>query len=256
MAQNNFRLTQKDDRSFELTGTVAKSEIDTFKAQALSKLQKELNLPGFRPGKAPLNVVAQNYDESTVFSETINIGLTAIYRQLIDKFELKPIVPPTIDFKSPPSPTADTWEVIITSCLEPTVALSPKYMDLIKKLKKDKDQQKNVDTIMALIEKNATLVFPQPLLDHEWEHYQQDNKLDPTHSEPMKKEYGDQLRRQWLLNLALNAIGQEHKINLTPEDLQNVQLPADLVKSNPQMAVHLLLQDKIVKFLIENIPQA
>ncbi|MFA6602515.1 MAG: trigger factor family protein [Candidatus Shapirobacteria bacterium] len=256
MAFDNFRLTQKNDRSFELTGTVTKSEIDGFRQQALAKLQKELNLPGFRPGKAPLNMVASNYDESTIFSETINIGLTAVYRQLIDKFELKPIVPPTIDFKSPPSPTSDSWEVIITSCLEPTVTLTPNYLTQIKKLKKDKDQQKNVDTIMALIEKNSTLVFPQPLLDHEWEHYLEDNKIDPAKAKDLKNDYGDQLKRQWLLNLALNAIGQEHKINLTAEDLKNIQLPADLVKSNPQMAIHLLLQDKIVKFLIENIPQA
>jgi trigger factor len=61
------------------------------------RLSHETKIPGFRPGKAPYNIVVQKFGEEIVFQETLDDLGQEIYRQALDQSELEPYGPGSLN---------------------------------------------------------------------------------------------------------------------------------------------------------------
>jgi trigger factor len=64
--------------------------------KTISEIGKKAKIPGFRPGKAPKNIVAKHY-EGEVHSETLNRLISTSYLQAIKDNNMKPVDMPVID---------------------------------------------------------------------------------------------------------------------------------------------------------------
>ncbi|MFH0912071.1 MAG: trigger factor [Patescibacteria group bacterium] len=64
--------------------------------QAADKLSEGLNISGFRPGKAPLEVVINKVGETRVVSEAAEIAINKFYLIALQEHQLLPIVQPKI----------------------------------------------------------------------------------------------------------------------------------------------------------------
>ena len=74
------------------------SELDTLINNKINEILPTVTLPGFRKGKAPVNIVKKKY-ETNVLSEVIEKLIQDKTRNLLDKKKLKPARKPRIDIK-------------------------------------------------------------------------------------------------------------------------------------------------------------
>ncbi len=65
--------------------------------QAFLKLRKQINVPGFRRGKAPRKMIETLYGESIFYDDAFEILFPDAYRAAIKEYDLKPVDQPQID---------------------------------------------------------------------------------------------------------------------------------------------------------------
>ncbi len=88
------------DTKFKLTISADLKFLDGLKVQTLRHLgAKHVKLPGFRAGKAPLNLVEKQVDSSLLQQEFLEEAINKLYSQAIRAEGLRPIVSPTISIK-------------------------------------------------------------------------------------------------------------------------------------------------------------
>ena len=66
--------------------------------QAVEKLSKDMKVPGFRPGKAPRNIVEQKFGSKTILEEAGGMAIQKDYIQILEKEKLDVIGRPQAEF--------------------------------------------------------------------------------------------------------------------------------------------------------------
>ncbi len=82
-----------DDRQVQLTVEVPDDRLRAAMRTAARRLSKRTKIPGFRPGKAPFDIVLRKFGDETVFEEALDDLGQDVYRQAIDQAELEPYAP-------------------------------------------------------------------------------------------------------------------------------------------------------------------
>lgn len=110
-----------EDRQAKITVEYTTEEFESYKRRAAKKISKNAKIPGFRPGKAPYNVVLNHYGEGTILQEAIDILLDDDYGNILDEAEIEPsgvgnlekiesYNPPKFVFMVPLEPIVDLGE--------------------------------------------------------------------------------------------------------------------------------------------------
>ncbi len=79
-----------------LTVTIAGEVLASAEARAARKLAGELKIKGFRPGKAPRQVVEKMVGPATLRSEAVDIALPGVVAEAIEEAGLEPATPPRV----------------------------------------------------------------------------------------------------------------------------------------------------------------
>ena len=88
--------TKKDKRKnaeVSITGTLPKERIAAETGKALSRIQKEIALPGFRKGHVPLEKVKEYVGEKALWKEAAESALKAEVENILKEHEVLPIMP-------------------------------------------------------------------------------------------------------------------------------------------------------------------
>ena len=80
-----------------MTLHIDESELESAKSAAARKLAGQMKVPGFRPGKAPRQVVERMVGEETLRREAIDEALPELVGAAILETELVPATPPHIE---------------------------------------------------------------------------------------------------------------------------------------------------------------
>ena len=80
-------------RSFEVEIPV--EEVEKVRQRVAESIRQKVRLPGFRPGKAPTNMVESRFD-SDIRQEVLEQLLPQAFRARVDKDELKVVGQPNI----------------------------------------------------------------------------------------------------------------------------------------------------------------
>jgi len=109
----------RDDHQIRL---IAEVEPDTFqqtKRRAARKISQETKIPGFRPGKAPYDIVRRVAGEDTIEKEAISILVDEVYPKAIQEAGVEPYGPGILDEIVSQDPV--TFAFVVP--LSPTVTL-------------------------------------------------------------------------------------------------------------------------------------
>lgn len=65
--------------------------------KAFNNLAKNVSIPGFRPGKAPMHLIKGHVDQSRVFNDAVNGVLNPVYEDILKNEDIQPAARPTFD---------------------------------------------------------------------------------------------------------------------------------------------------------------
>jgi trigger factor len=86
-----------ENRQVEITVEIPDESLQTAMRSAARRLSRNTRISGFRPGKAPYQVIVNKLGEDAVFEEALDSLGQEIYRQALDQSDLQPYAPGSLD---------------------------------------------------------------------------------------------------------------------------------------------------------------
>ncbi len=108
----------RDDHQVTLTVEVEPERFESAKRRAARKLSRKTKIPGFRPGKAPYDVIRSFLGEGAIVEEAVEILIDEVYPEALKEADIEPAAsgalediasldPPTFVFVVPLRPEVD-----------------------------------------------------------------------------------------------------------------------------------------------------
>lgn len=134
-----------------LTITVTPDELKAAELVALTKIAKDLKVPGFRKGKVPANVVAKHADPQLVGQQTLEDALSKAVADAFAAEKLQALDRPEVEVKKyvPGKELEFTAEVEVM----PKIKLGD-YKKLKAKAQVEKPTQKDIDDLIVRMQEN------------------------------------------------------------------------------------------------------
>ena len=144
-----------EDHQMKVIAEFEASALEKYKHQAARKIANKSKIPGFRPGKAPYDVVLRVYGEEAVSDEAVELMVEEIYPQMLTEAKIEPAAPGSLQDIERGDPLKFTFVVP----LEPTVDLAG-YKDLRKKYTLKPVAKKEVDEFIERLKRNYATAEP------------------------------------------------------------------------------------------------
>jgi len=245
-------VTNQDGWKRVLDIELPKDKVEAEFDSTYKKYQSKAKISGFRPGKAPLEVVKSHYKEQ-IFGDVLESLLVRGYQEALDQTQLRPIGSPVVkDIQFEPGlPLKFTAEVEV----QPEITVKDyKGIPLVKKVEEVKDEQVD-QTIEYLREKNAELRPVEReaqekdivIVDFE-ESFPENNQIKKEKFENQMLELSEKtLLKDFLTNLVGLKIGEEKNFEITyPDNYPNPQLAGQKVSYRVKVKE---IKEKILPFL-------
>lgn len=142
-----------DNHTARLTVAVDPNRLDSAMRQAARQIAKKGRIPGFRPGKAPYDVVVRLFGREYVMSEALDKLGNDIYREVLDEAEIEPYAPGSLEDIN----EDDGLKLTFVVPLRPTVDLGD-YRDLRLDYELEEVTDKMVDEAMENLRQNQAVV--------------------------------------------------------------------------------------------------
>lgn len=95
----NIVLDKKENNKVSFTVEIDAKDFSKAVQGAYLKNRKYFNLPGFRKGKAPRQIIEMNYGPEVFYEDAINEILPEAYEKAIDELKLEPVDQPEVDIE-------------------------------------------------------------------------------------------------------------------------------------------------------------
>jgi trigger factor len=92
-----IQTTEDERRQLTVTIEVDESRVQKAMQAKARELSREIQLPGFRPGKAPYDVVVRRIGEDTLRGEAIEDLVQPVFEEALNQAELDPYAQPSLD---------------------------------------------------------------------------------------------------------------------------------------------------------------
>lgn len=119
----NIEKNIREDHQAELTVEVDAERMETMKRRAARKLAERGKIPGFRPGKAPYDMIRRHFGDEAVVERAIDLLVDEIYPEVLKQSEIEPAAagslekivsmdPPKLVFRVPMAPAVDLGDYL------------------------------------------------------------------------------------------------------------------------------------------------
>lgn len=223
------------------------SEIEDNYKKALDKLAKEIEIKGFRKGKAPLKLIEKQIDKNKIYEQVIKDIIPSSYTKILAENNLNPIITPKIELIK--AKENEDWKVKMLIFEKPKVDLG-NYKKIvsetrlkdklwipgksIKEDKKDEDKTKKLDIILKELLKEIKIDLASELVEDEVNKMlsklvDQTQKIGLTieqylqskeqTSQQLRQAYQQQAEESLKLEFILEEIAEEEKIVVDQKDI-------------------------------------
>src|SRR3989338_5787849 len=128
----SYKKEKLPKNTSQLIIDVPSLDIKKEEGEAFSRLQSQLTVEGFRPGKAPKDIAEKHISKDALYQELAQKLISRIYREIIAKESLKPIISPKVDLVK--AKEDEDWQIKITLAEKPVVEIGD-YKKIIKEVK-------------------------------------------------------------------------------------------------------------------------
>ena len=148
----------RDDHQMKVVAEFEAETLEKYKRQAARKISQRAKIPGFRPGKAPYEVILRFYGDEAIIDEAKGLLVDEAYPKILDEAKIDPAAPGTLEEITVGDPIKASFLIP----LEPTVEIGD-YLTLRKKYSLKSLPEKKVDEFIARMQKNYATAEP---VDH------------------------------------------------------------------------------------------
>ena len=238
MTKITHAVAKSDDGTVQITFTIPYSIVKESQNKVVEDFAKTAEIAGFRKGKAPIDKVKEKIEPNTLIEKSLGQILPKALGEVITQNKLKPAIYPK--FEVIKANTDEDWQVRAITCELPEVNLGD-YKKIIKEeshsvpsdgTSRDKKEQEVIKTLLNAVEINV----PKILVDEEvnsrlsnlLERIEKlgltlEGYLASTGKTPqaLREEYGTQAKNTITLDLILNKISTEEKIQISEEQIND-----------------------------------
>ena len=217
------KIERKDTGNVEITYTILSDMISHTKEEVIKELGKDMTIPGFRKGMAPVSKVESAISQGKLNEHILSHILPSAFADSVKEHHLKPAMYPK--FEAVKIGQGSDWEIKAITCELPEVNLK----DYKKKLK-----SKTTDEAVKELPEIIDLKIPQLLVDEEVDErlsqllarieklgLQLEGYLRSVGKtvEQLRDEYQKQSHDAISLELILNEIANEEKIDVSEKEV-------------------------------------
>lgn len=248
-------LSKTEDGTITITIDLPWTDIRKAYDGMVARLLQEVEVKGFRKGKAPYDLAVKQLDKNKVYEEVLKDLLPKIYSDAISTHKITPIVSPEI--KLIKAKEGEDWQFTAKTCEKPEVKLD-NYKEIIAKakgvIKKDdlwlpgKDKQKEpqkpeetrqrlLNTVLEALYKTIKVPIPTILLQVEVNRrltrlVDELQKLGLTldqyiaskgkTGEQIRKEHEDEVAKMYSLEFILEQLADSEKITVEESEIEKM----------------------------------
>jgi trigger factor len=143
------------DRQLEMTVEVPQENLEAALHGAARRLGSRTKIPGFRPGKAPYEIILNKLGDETVFDEALDTLGQEVYRMALEDSQIEPYAPGTLEEVISRSPLVLRYTVP----LSPNVKLGD-YRSLRMEYKPPSVTDEAVESMMEELRQSQALIEP------------------------------------------------------------------------------------------------
>ncbi len=114
--------TSEENHEAKLVVEIDPQLMDTYKRRAARKISERGKIAGFRPGKAPYEMVVRNYGEQAIIEQAVDFLIDAEYSNILKEADVNPgaagslesidsLEPPRFTFRVPLAPEVDLGDL-------------------------------------------------------------------------------------------------------------------------------------------------
>ena len=235
--------------------------------QALAAAGREIKLPGFRPGKAPREIVERSINREAVEHRAAQNLIAESYPKIVDEARIKPVDYPNVDIIQQEKGQPFVFKLSVD--VYPEVKLG-KYKGLKVEKKANETEGDVKDQLVAAVSAEAKVDIPPAMVEHEIDLMLDELKTSLSQSNltledylrgAKKEEKGlrDEMRKSAEIRMkgkiVLKAVAAAEKIKVLPEDLQAeikaLGIEKGLSEGSREYIEDYLLRKKALEFLVK-----
>lgn len=107
-----------DPTRVKLSVEVPMDDLKVHMDAAYTEVAQQVNIPGFRRGKAPARIIDQRVGRPVVLERAINAAMPDLYTQAVTEADLKPLGQPEIEITAIPGLTEDEEDLKFTAVVD------------------------------------------------------------------------------------------------------------------------------------------
>lgn len=87
----------RDDHQVNIVVELERERMEGAKRRAARRISERKSVPGFRPGKAPYDVVLRTFGEGVIIEEAVDLLLDEVYPEALKESKVEPAAPGTLE---------------------------------------------------------------------------------------------------------------------------------------------------------------
>lgn len=268
-------LTRLDDGTLKLTISIPLDQIQKTREEVMAEVKKSANIPGFRKGMAPSDLVEKSADEAKIREEILKKLLPTSYIAAVEEHKLRPILNPKIHVET--IEEGKDWTYVAETCEMPEVKLGDykkKVQDINAKSKiivpGEEEKQTSFEDIVKVLLDTVKITLPSIILDQETDRLLSqtlneikslglslDQYLGSTGKsiESLREEYKLRAQNDITVEFTLQKIAEEEKITVSEPEIKEALAQAkddrerESLQANQYLLASILRQQKTLDFL-------
>ena len=145
----------QDDHQIKIEAEFDTELFDGFKRRAARKIAKQAKIPGFRPGKAPYDVILRMYGEGPINEEAIELLVDDQYAKVLEEASVEPSGPGSLQ----EIVSMDPVKLSFLVPLKPEVVLGD-YKDIQMEYKPEPVTDEEISEFLTRLQKNYATAEP------------------------------------------------------------------------------------------------
>jgi len=235
VAKITHAVAKSDDGTIQITFSIPYSTVEESQKKVVEEFAKTAEIAGFRKGKAPVEKVREKIEPNILIEKSLGLILPKALGEAITQNKLKPAIYPK--FEVIKANTDEDWQIRAVTCELPEINLGD-YKKIIKEESHSKEasRDKREQKVIKILLDSVKITLPKILIDEEVNSrlsnlLERIEKLGLTLEgyltsigktpQALREEYGTQAKNTITLDLILNKISTEEKIQISEEQIND-----------------------------------